>query len=114
MYYGEPRYESDEVYDQFDGTYLIESYESYSLCTAIAELFGEVNWLDILRDHQIQLETVFKAGIDKQEAIVVKALLLYLVESLILEDKYIDALNNGFLVKLLKRLKILTKTKEKY
>ncbi len=53
--------------------------ECHELCTNIADKFQyEYEWLDVLADKQIRLE-----------------------------DKFIDVLNNGYLIRLLKRLECL-------
>jgi hypothetical protein len=86
------------------------SYECHKLCTAIADAFQyEYNWLDILEEKQIRLEDVFDVDVETQDIAITASLLLYLVDSLILEDKFMDALNNGYLIRLLKRLKQLGK-----
>ena len=45
--------------------------------------------------------------IETQDFDVIASLLLYLVESITFEDKFIDALNNGYLIRLIKRLEYL-------
>lgn len=109
MYYGEPFSEDYTIYgDNEDGKNLVLSYECDDLCYAIAEAFEyEYKWLDIARENKIMLEKVFEVDVEKQELIVVASLLLYLVVSITFEDKFIDALNNGFLIRLIRRLEQL-------
>ncbi len=99
---------SDEcdIYEDYneDG-YLIVSHECDSLCRAIADKFGyDYEWLDILDEHEIVFEKIFDINIEKQDIDVVIALLLYLVESVTYEDIFIEALNNGYLIRLIQRL----------
>lgn len=109
MYYGSPYSEECIVYgDELDGDKLILSYECDDLCTEIADKFQYCDWLDIFDDNHIELEKVFDVDVEKQDFEVISALLLYLVESMTFEDKFIDALNNRFLIRLIKRLKDLT------
>ena len=109
MYYGVPV--SDEYYiygDEEDDDNLVVSYECDELCRAIAKSFEhKYKWLDILEEHHIRLEDIFDVDVETQELSIIASLLLYLDESLILVDKFIDALNNGYLSRLLKRLAIL-------
>ncbi|WP_213950544.1 hypothetical protein [Tepidanaerobacter syntrophicus] len=107
MYYGDPYSEECYVYDdEKDGKNLIVSYECDNLCKAIADEFQyDYKWLDILENNQINLENIFDVDVETQDFDVIVSLLLYLDESIIFEDKFIDALNNGYLIRLLKRLK---------
>lgn len=104
MYYGVPV--SDEYYvygDEEDDDNLVVSHECDELCRAIAKSFEDkYKWLDILEEHQIRLEDAFTVDVETQELSIIASLLLYLDEILILEDKFIDALNNGYLSRLLK------------
>jgi hypothetical protein len=110
MYYGTPYSDECYVYGDDEDENLIVSYECHKLCTAIADAFQyEYNWLDILEEKQIRLEDVFDVDVETQDIAITASLLLYLVDSLILEDKFMDALNNGYLIRLLKRLKQLGK-----
>ena len=85
--------------------YLIECHE---LCTAITDTFQyEYEWLDILHDKQIRLEDIFDVDVEMQDIAITVSLLLYLVESITFEDKFMDALNNGYLIRFLKRLAFL-------
>ncbi len=106
MYYGIPYSEECYVYgDDNEGKNLIVSYECDDLCRAIADAFQyDYEWLDILSNNQIELEKVFDVDVESQAFDVIASLLLYLVVSITFEDKFIDALNNGFLIRLLKRL----------
>ncbi|CDI40557.1 protein of unknown function [Tepidanaerobacter acetatoxydans Re1] len=110
MYYGDPYSEECYVYDdEKDGKNLIVSYECDNLCKAIADEFQyEYEWLDIVGDNNIKLEEVFNIDVETQELNVIIALLLYLVGSIPFEDKFIDALNNGYLLRMLKRLEHLS------
>jgi hypothetical protein len=111
MYYGVPYCDECDVYDDTDenGDNLILSYECDELCETIAEKFeGEYGWLDILHDNHIMLEEVFDVDVEKQDFEITASLLLYMVASIPLEDKFIDALNNGYLIRLLKRLEQLS------
>lgn len=110
MYYGVPYSEEYNIYGDTDeeGNNLVESYESYDLCVAIADEFQfDYEWLDVLANNKIKLEEIFDIDVEKQNLEVIASLLLYLIASLILEDKFMDALNNGYLVRLLKRLEQL-------
>jgi hypothetical protein len=110
MYYGVPHSEECLEYGDYnaDGK-LILSYECDDLCWAIAEEFEDkFEWLDILRDNKIKLEEVFDLDVETLGFDVTASLLLYLVASLILEDKFIDALGNGYLIRLIKRLQCLS------
>jgi len=109
MYYGSPYSVECIVYgDEEDGENLIVSYECDELCRAIADCFEhDYEWLDILGDNQISVEEIFGVDVEEQELDVIASLLLYLVASLILEDKFIDSLNNGFLIRLIRRLEAL-------
>ena len=106
MYYGIPYSEECDVYgDDEEGENLIVSYECDDLCRAIADEFQyDYEWLDILHNKQIKLEKVFDVDVETQDFDVIASLLLYLVESITFEDKFIDALNNGYLIRLIKRL----------
>ena len=110
MYYGIPYSEECYIYDdEKEGNNLIVSYECDDLCMAIADKFQyDYKWLDILHNNQIRLEKVFDVDVETQDFDVIASLLLYLVDSLILEDKFIDALNNGYLIRLVKRLEYLS------
>ncbi|MBG0765620.1 MAG: hypothetical protein H0S78_12230, partial [Tissierellales bacterium] len=67
--------------------------------------FGyDYEWLDILDEHEIVFEKIFDINIEKQDIDVIIALLLYLVESVAYEDIFIEALNNGYLIRLIQRL----------
>lgn len=107
MYYGFPHSEECDVYgDNEEGENLIVSYECDDLCRAIAEEFQyEYEWQDILQNRHIKLEKVFDIDVEKQDLDVIASLLLYLIVSVTYEDKFIDALNNGYLLRLIKRLK---------
>ena len=110
MYYGVPYSDEYLVYGSEDeeGNKLVVSYECDDLCRAIADEFqDDYKWLDILKNSQIRLEDVFDVEVEKQDFDVIASLLLYLVASLILEDKFIDALNNGYLVRVIKRLEAI-------
>lgn len=111
MYYGIPYSEEYYVYDdEQDGNKLVVSYECYDLCSTIADAFQyEYEWLDVLHENQIKLEKVFDVDVETQDFDIIACLLLYLVDSLILEDKFIDALNNRYLIRLIKRLECLSK-----
>jgi hypothetical protein len=106
MYYGIPYSEECDVYgDDEEGENLIVSYECDDLCRAIADEFQyDYEWLDILHNNQIKLEKVFDVDVETQDFDVIASLLLYLVVSITFEDKFIDALNNGYLIRLIKRL----------
>lgn len=104
MYYGFPYSEECNEYgDDEEGKNLIVSYECADLCRTIAGEF-EYEWLDILQNKQIKLEKIFDVDVERQDFDVIASLLLYLVESITFEDKFIDALNNGYLIRLIKRL----------
>jgi len=106
MYYG-VRY-SDEciVYgDEDEGDNLVQSYECHDLLTDIVAHFEETyEWLDILEAHGIALEDIFSVDVETQDLDVIAALLMYMAASVTFEDKFIDALNNGYVIRLLKRL----------
>ncbi len=106
MYYGFPYSEECNIYgDDEEGKNLIVSYECADLCRTIADEFQyDYEWLDILQNKQIKLEKIFDVDVEKQDLDVIACLLLYLVESITFEDKFIDALNNGYLIRLIKRL----------
>ncbi len=106
MYYGVPYSEECYVYDdELEGEHLIVSYECDNLCRAIADKFEyECEWLDVLRNNQIKLEKIFDVDVEAQDFDVIASLLLYLIVSVTYEDKFIDALNNGYLIRLIKRL----------
>ncbi|MBW8382065.1 MAG: hypothetical protein K0M69_06035 [Youngiibacter sp.] len=109
MYYGIPYSEECVVYgeDEEDNDLML-SYECEDLCNAIAEKFQyEYKWHDVLRSRQISLEKAFDVDVETQDFEVIARLLLYLVVSVTFEDKFIDALNNGYLIQLLKRLEYL-------
>jgi len=110
MYYGAPYSEDCFVYgEDGEGGNLILSDECDALCRAIAEEFErEYKWLDIFDDNKIRIEKIFDVDVEVQNLDVIASILLYLVESLILEDRFIDALNNGFLLKVIKRLECLS------
>ena len=91
--------------DDEEGENLIVSYECYDLCMAIADEFQyDYKWLDILHNKQFKLEKVFDIDVETQDFDVIASLLLYLVVSITFEDKFIDALNNGYLIRLVKML----------
>jgi hypothetical protein len=109
MYYGFPYSEECYVYgDDVEGNNLIVSYECDDLCITIADEFQyDYEWLEILDNNQIELESIFDFNIETMGFEVIVALLLYLVESITFEDKFIDALNNRYLIRLIKRLEYL-------
>lgn len=108
MYYGEPYSEECYIYGDEEENNLILSYECDDLCKNIASAFQyDYKWHDVLQNNQIELEKVFDLNVEKQEMDVIASLLLYLVVSITFEDKFIDALNNGYLVRVLKRLAYL-------
>ena len=111
MYYGTPYCEKCYVYgENEEGDNLIVSYECDNLCRTIADKFQyDYEWLDILENKKIKLEKIFDVDVETQDMEVIIALLLYLVESVTYEDKFIDALNNGYLIRLIKRLDFLDK-----
>jgi hypothetical protein len=106
MYYGTPYSDECDIYeDNNEYGYLIVSHECDSLCRTIADKFGyDYEWLDILDEHEIVFEKIFDINIEKQDIDLVIALLLYLVESVTYEDIFIEALNNGYLIRLIQRL----------
>jgi hypothetical protein len=105
MYYGVPYSKECHVYgDDEEGKNLIVSYECDDLCRTIADEFYDYKWLDILDNNQIELEKIFDVDVETQDSNVIASLLLYLVESITFEDIFIDALNNGYLIRLIKRL----------
>jgi len=110
MYYGFPYSEECVVYGDYeeDGS-LILSYECEELCMTIAEEFEDkFEWHHILRDNKIELEKVFDLDVETYDFDVTVSLLLYLVASVTFEDKFIDALGNGYLIRLIKRLQCLS------
>lgn len=126
MYYGVPYSEECYVYgygedeDEYENEneneneneekeYLIVSSECHDLCTTIAETFGDgYKWNDILKDSQIRLDDIFQVDVEAQNLTVIISLLLYLVVSVTIDDRFIEALNNGYLIRLLKRLEQLS------
>lgn len=107
MYYGIPYSEECYVYgeDEEDNNNLIVSYECDDLCRTIADKFQYgYEWLDVLDNSQISIEEIFDVDVETQNLEVIVSLLLYLVDSVTLEDKFIDALKNGYLIRLIKRL----------
>jgi hypothetical protein len=106
MYYGTPHSDDCDIYGDYEENgYLIVSHECDSLCKAIVDKFAyDYEWFDILDDNHINIEEVFKVDVEKQDLDVVASLLLYLVESITYEDKFIDALNNNYLIRLIERL----------
>ncbi len=109
MYYGEPFSKDYTIYDdEEDGENLVLSYECDDLCFAIAEAFEyEYKWLDVVEEDNIKLEKVFEVGVEKQNLSVIASLLMYLIVSITYDDNFIDALNNGFLIRLISRLEQL-------
>lgn len=106
MYYGFPHSKECYVYggDEEEEN-LIVSYECDDLCRVIADKFQyDYEWLDILHKNKIRLEEVFDVDVETQDFAVIVSLLLYLVVSITFGDKFIDALNNGYLIRLIKRL----------
>lgn len=110
MYYGDPYCPECYVYgDNKDGENLIVSYECDHLCRTIARTFErDFEWLDILHNNGIKLEKVFDVDVETQNFEIIVSLLLYMVASVTFEDKFIDALNNGYLIRLIKRLECLS------
>lgn len=106
MYYGLPYSEECEVYvAESEEGHLVLSYECEDLLDSIAAAFEEdCEWLDILEEHRIRLEDVFDVDVESQDFDVIAALLFYMVISVTYEDKLIDAANNGYMIRLLKRL----------
>lgn len=110
MYYGAPYCDECDIYGDTNenGDNLILSYECHELCEAIAGKFeDDVNWLDIFDDNNIELEEIFDVDVEKKDFEIISSILLYMVASIPLEDKFIDALNNGYLIRLLERLEQL-------
>lgn len=107
--YGEDEDEYEDEYEYEEKEYLIVSNECHDLCTTIAETFGDgYKWNDILKDNQIRLDDIFEVDVEAQNFAVIISLLLYLVVSVTFDDRFIDALNNGYLIRLLKRLEQLS------
>ena len=105
MYYGIPYSEECYIYGDEEDNNLIVSYECDDLCEHIAEAFqDDYKWHDVLQSNRIKLEEIFDVEVETQDIHVIASLLLYLVVSITFEDKFIDALKNGYLVRLLKRL----------
>ena len=89
---------------------MVVSYACDDLCHAIAQAFEQdYKWLDILEEKGIQLEDVFELEVETQDFEVIVSLLLYLLASTLLEDKLIDSFQNGYMLRLLKRLDALVK-----
>jgi len=105
MYYGIPYAEECYIYGDEEDQNLILSYECDDLCTHIADQFqDEFKWIDVLDGNRIKLEEIFEVDVETQDIDVISSLqTLYLVES-ITEDKFIEALNNVYLIRLIKRL----------
>jgi len=106
LYYGNPYSDECYVYEDYnENGFLIESYECHHLCSTIAYMFEyDYEWLDILADNDIELEKIFDVDVENQNFDVIVSLLLYLVESITFGDLFIDALNNGYLIRLIERL----------
>ena len=105
IYYGTPHSYEYNIYGDSDDDNLVESYECADLCESIVDVFQhEYKWLDFLQYNGINLEDVFDVDVENEELDIIASLLLYMVESIILEDKLIDAFNNGFMLRLIKRL----------
>lgn len=105
MYYGFPYSEECSIYGDEEDNNLIVSYECDDLCEHIAEVFqDDYKWHDVLQSNQIMLEEIFDVEVETEDIHIIASLLLYLVVSITFEDKFIDALNNGYLIRLLKRL----------
>lgn len=106
IYYGMPHsYEYNIYGDSDDDDNLVGSYECADLCKSIVDAFRhEYEWLDFLEYNGIKLEDVFDVDVENEELDIIASLLLYMVESIVLEDKLIDAFNNGFMLRLIKRL----------
>ncbi len=106
MYYGRPYSEECYVYgENEDGKNLILSSECDDLCSTIAHEFeNDYNWLDVLENSQVKLERIYDVDVETQDLDVIASLLLYLIESITFDDEFIDALNNGYVIRLLKRL----------
>lgn len=106
MYYGLPHSDDCYVYgDGEDDEYLIQSYEGDDFCRKVAETFEyEYKWLDVLDEHNIELSRIFDVDVESLDLDVTASLLLYLVVSITYEDIFIDAIENGYLLRLVKRL----------
>lgn len=105
IYYGMPHSYEYNIYGDSDDDNLAESYECADLCKSIVDAFQhEYEWLDLLQYNGIKLEDVFDVDVENEELDIIASLLLYMVESIVLEDKLIDAFNNGFMLRLIKRL----------
>lgn len=115
MYYGTPASEEYTVYEsELDGKNLVLSSECDDLFYAIGdafedEMYGGTRWLDIIEQKGYHLTTIFDVPVEKEDLEMISALLYYLVLSITYEDVMIDALQNGFVLRLLKRLNDLTK-----
>ena len=100
---------SDEytIYEDTDDNdnNLVLSYECTDLCESIADVFeSEYKWLDILEYNEIDLGNIFDVHVENEDLDITASLLLYMVGSITYNDKLIDAFNNGFMLRLIKRL----------
>jgi hypothetical protein len=60
--------------------------------------------MDVLDEHNIELSRIFDVDVESLDLDVTASLLLYLVVSITYEDVFIDAIKNGYLLRLVKRL----------
>lgn len=60
--------------------------------------------MDVLDEHNIELSRIFDVDVESLDLDVTASLLLYLVVSITYEDVFIDAIKNGYLLRLIKRL----------
>ena len=105
MYYGEPYNKKCHLYDDD----LVLSDECYKLCLAIEKEYGkdDSSFLDVLFDYDIGIENALERDIESLDFEAVEALLVILIVSMRDNDMFIDALKNGLLLKLLKRLRVI-------
>ena len=84
------------------------SSECEDLFQAIIHAFArDESWEDTLTFKGILLEEIFDLELEVQPFEVVVALLLYLTSACIVEDRLVDSFQNGYMLRLLKRLDTL-------
>lgn len=109
MYFGQPYTDECDLYGDEDSGYpLVISRQCDALLSAIAGSFNDAfPYQDIFGFRGISLDDIFGLKVEELDFEVVGALFRYLLSTGIHEGKLMIAFQNGFMLDLVKRLKVL-------
>lgn len=115
-YYGQPMEDGDTEYAVEDehGNPLVMSAECTEFCETIGgDLAEDTDWQKVFEKRNIKAEEVFSIEPETADEELTRAVLLELADSLSENDQFIEALQNGFLLKMLKRLQKINEELER-